>query len=369
MAEDALLANISVKLKNFLKNRILIFALLAFVAALSCVLIFAGNGSETPDDVVVEPVVEASSEADQTVCSGYGIYVDGYFVAASDSLDNANKVIKSALDARASSLGIEKELKNSFNNKVDVVFGDYTSESYVEDAALLFGESVYDYSGTQLPVTLSIVSVSSYSENVVLEYETETTYTDAMAEGTTKVEQEGFNGEGIQTYEIVYVDGVETERNAVSLEVTTAPVEEEILIGTKTEGKYFASVANFIKPYDGIISSWYGSRWGTLHKGLDICQNGGCFKDPAYAAYGGVVINARNSNNGYGNCVIIDHGNGLTTLYAHFNSLCVKEGDIVEAGDVIGLIGSTGYSFGPHLHFEVRIDNVPVDPLLFVHYD
>lgn len=363
------MANISVKIKKFLENRILILSLVAFVAALSCVLIFAGNGSEDVDDVAVEPVVEASSEADPTVRSGYGIYVDGYFVAASDSLDEAKTVVNAALDSRASALGIDAQLKNSFKNKIDFVNGDYAVEAYVENISSLLGDAVYDYSGAQLPVGLSVLSVASYSENVVLEYETKTTYTDAMSEGTKKVEQEGFNGEGVQTYEIVYVDGVETERNAVSLEVTTEPVEEELLIGTKTEGKYFASVANFVKPYDGIISSWYGYRWGTLHKGLDICQNGGCFKDPAYAAYGGVVINARNSNNGYGNCVIIDHGNGLTTLYAHFHSLCVEEGDIVEAGDVVGLIGSTGYSFGPHLHFEVRIDNVPVDPSLFVHYE
>ena len=98
------MANISVKIKKFLENRILILSLVAFVAALSCVLIFAGNGSEDVDDVAVEPVVEASSEADPTVRSGYGIYVDGYFVAASDSLDEAKTVVNAALDSRASAL-------------------------------------------------------------------------------------------------------------------------------------------------------------------------------------------------------------------------------------------------------------------------
>ena len=373
MAEDDILTKKSVKLQKILKNRITAISVLAFVVALCCIFAFAGNETAGTTDNVENSVAENNadvSESQTIVRPGYGIYVDGYFLAAANSLENANGFVDTALQSRITALGVDKTAKNSFKNSVQVVFGDYNSESFVEDVASLMGENVFDYSGTHLPVKLSVLSVTTYSENVVLDYETQIIFNDSMIEGTSDVEQEGFPGEGKQTYEVVFVDGVETERNPVSLEVITSPVNEQINVGVRPEdGKNTASIGNFVKPYDGIISSYYGYRWGRMHNGLDICQNGGCFKDPAYAAAGGVVLSAKDSNNGYGNCVIIDHGNGITTLYAHLNSCSVKEGDVVEAGDEIGLIGSTGYSFGPHLHFEVRIDGSPVDPLLFVDYE
>ena len=86
------------------------------------------------------------------------------------------------------------------------------------------------------------------------------------------------------------------------------------------------------------------------------------------AAAGGVVIKA-DWYSGYGKCVIIDHGNGVLTYYAHFQTLKVSEGDVVEAGDVVGLIGSTGNSTGNHLHFEIRINGEAVDPLKYIDYE
>jgi murein DD-endopeptidase MepM/ murein hydrolase activator NlpD len=87
--------------------------------------------------------------------------------------------------------------------------------------------------------------------------------------------------------------------------------------------------------------------------------------DPVKAtAYGKVISSGRNG--GYGNMVEIDHGNGLTTRYAHMSRLLVSEGDEVEPGATIGLAGSTGRSTGPHLHYEVRKDSGAVDPAAFI---
>ncbi len=374
MAEVALLANISVNLQKLLKNKIAVISVLAFVVALSCVFAFAGNTSEPElqSETLNESIAD-NNQSETEIFAGYGIYVDGYFVAATHTSEQADKAVAASLANRVSSFGIDTSLNNSFNNSVEIIFGDYSSDAYVENVAVLMGESVFDYSGTQLPVNLSVTSVSTYSENVVLEYETKTVYTDSMKDGTSKVVQEGFSGEGIQTYEIVSLNGVEIERNPLCLEVTTEVVNEVVRVGIGSDGKTTASLANFVRPYnpeDGlVISSYFGYRWGTNHNGLDICRNGGCFKDPVVAASAGVVISAKDSNNGYGNCVIIDHGDGITTWYAHLNQCLVEPGDIVEAGEEIGLIGSTGYSYGPHLHFEVRIDNVPVNPLMFVDYE
>jgi murein DD-endopeptidase MepM/ murein hydrolase activator NlpD len=83
------------------------------------------------------------------------------------------------------------------------------------------------------------------------------------------------------------------------------------------------------------------------------------------AAYAGTVIMA-DWYGGYGNTVILDHGNGITTLYGHTEGVYVTEGQVVEKGEPIALVGSTGLSTGPHLHFEVRQDGEPTDPVAYL---
>ena len=100
-------------------------------------------------------------------------------------------------------------------------------------------------------------------------------------------------------------------------------------------------------------------RWGSLHPGIDIGVGMGT---PIHAAASGRVISASYSG-GYGNLVVIDHGNGLATAYAHQSSMAVSPGQQVSQGQVIGYVGSTGFSTGPHLHFEVRVNGSPVDPM------
>ncbi|MCF8011276.1 MAG: M23 family metallopeptidase [Clostridiales bacterium] len=113
-------------------------------------------------------------------------------------------------------------------------------------------------------------------------------------------------------------------------------------------------------PVDGWISSPFGMRNGRLHEGVDLGANTGT---PVRAAREGRVTIAA-SRGTYGLTVIIDHGSGLTTLYAHCSSLLVREGEWVRAGEKIARVGSTGRSTGPHLHFEVRLEGISYDPLL-----
>jgi murein DD-endopeptidase MepM/ murein hydrolase activator NlpD len=110
------------------------------------------------------------------------------------------------------------------------------------------------------------------------------------------------------------------------------------------------------------FTSPFGQRWGRLHAGVDLALPEGT---PYHAAKAGVVILAR-WHGGYGNAVIIDHGNGIQTVYGHASKLLVKEGQRVEAGQVLGLIGNTGYSFGAHLHFEIHINDQPTDPVAYL---
>jgi len=123
---------------------------------------------------------------------------------------------------------------------------------------------------------------------------------------------------------------------------------------------------SFDWPTDGRkISGWYfHDAWNPTHGGLDIQLKTG---DPVYAADGGTISFAGWwTNGGYGNLVVVDHLNGWTTWYGHFSQVDVVCAQQVSAGDVIGLGGSTGWSTGPHLHFEMRLQGVPQDPLIYL---
>ncbi|RRR99170.1 M23 family metallopeptidase [Glycomyces terrestris] len=107
------------------------------------------------------------------------------------------------------------------------------------------------------------------------------------------------------------------------------------------------------------ITSLFGQRWGRNHNGVDFDAETG---DPVYAAYPGTVKHA-GWESGFGNLVVIDHGDGVETYYAHNSALNVAPGDWVDAGAHIADAGNTGFSFGSHVHFEVHVDGQPVEPL------
>jgi len=113
-----------------------------------------------------------------------------------------------------------------------------------------------------------------------------------------------------------------------------------------------ASTPGFIMPTEGPITSNYGMRWGRLHKGIDIAAPTGA---PIKASAAGRVSYAKWSSGGFGNLVEISHSDGSVTLYAHASKILVMEASRVQQGEVIALVGSTGRSTGPHLHFEIHI--------------
>ena len=112
------------------------------------------------------------------------------------------------------------------------------------------------------------------------------------------------------------------------------------------------------------VTSGYGARWGTTHTGIDI-SGGGCYGSPIVAAESGTVILCQWYST-YGQCIIVDHGGGYSTLYAHMSAYAVSTGDYVTKGQTIGYVGDTGNVTGPHLHFEVRVNGVTQNPLNYV---
>lgn len=133
--------------------------------------------------------------------------------------------------------------------------------------------------------------------------------------------------------------------------------DSSLTINLKADGQ-----DDYFHPFDGPITSYFGWRDSTQHNGIDIDLNKG---DKVSAAFGGMVRIAKRFG-GFGNVVIIRHYNGLETVYAHLWKIKVKPGDIVSAGQLIGLGGSTGHSTGTHLHFEIRLKGVPINPKYIV---
>jgi murein DD-endopeptidase MepM/ murein hydrolase activator NlpD len=153
------------------------------------------------------------------------------------------------------------------------------------------------------------------------------------------------------------VEGLLAESAALAAQIRSA---QEGAAGSTGSGQ--PSAAGLVWPCDGVVVSGFGMRWGRMHEGIDI----GCaYGTPNRAAAAGTVIYA-GWLGGYGNLVVVDHGNGLATAYAHASSIVVGVDQSVSQGQTVSLVGSTGNSSGPHLHFEVRVNGTAVDPLFYL---
>ena len=131
-------------------------------------------------------------------------------------------------------------------------------------------------------------------------------------------------------------------------------------VSVSVDGK--VSGAGLIWPASGPITSPFGPRWGGFHPGIDI---GAPYGAPLRAAKAGKVIFSGRMS-GYGNVVVVDHGGGFSTLYAHQSSVVASDGVDVAQGQLIGYCGATGNATGPHLHFESRVNGTPQDPMRFL---
>ncbi|MDI3311560.1 MAG: M23 family metallopeptidase, partial [Thermoanaerobacterium sp.] len=160
-----------------------------------------------------------------------------------------------------------------------------------------------------------------------------------MFANTSKVIVHGEDGVKIVTAVLKYYNGQISEEDVVNEDVVKEPVSEIVSVGVKPLSATFATGV-FDFPIRGhiVITSRYGQRWGRLHAGIDIAAS---INDPIYAADGGTVVFA-GWENGYGNLVKIDHGNGYVTYYGHASKLLVKRGDKVYKGQEIALVGMTG---------------------------
>jgi murein DD-endopeptidase MepM/ murein hydrolase activator NlpD len=224
-----------------------------------------------------------------------------------------------------------------------------------EDTLLQLGQQINVTANRPL-VTVQVVQEVSRQETI--DYSTQIRNNDKLAKGESKIVQEGHEGSKIVRYQIVKENGQVVEQKVIDQKIVQRPIPKIIERGTKVIPS--RGTGRLIWPARGYISSGFGMRWGKLHKGIDIAGAGS-----VRAADNGRVIFA-GWDGDYGKSVVIDHGNGLQTRYAHMSSISVSVGDVVSQGKTIGIKGSTGHSTGVHLHFEVLKNGRVQNPLRYL---
>lgn len=175
-------------------------------------------------------------------------------------------------------------------------------------------------------------------------------------EKTTCNESEIYSAEDLSNK---IIENNNNKNNVISF--TIVKESEAMPVISSPREKLVALNSSLHTPTVGWLTSYFGVRDGIMHKGIDVAANLGT---PIEAALDGTV-SFSGIQNGYGKVVKIDHGNGMETIYAHCNKLYVNKGETIKKGTHIADVGSTGDSTGPHLHFEVKVNGNPVDPLKY----
>lgn len=194
-----------------------------------------------------------------------------------------------------------------------------------------------------------------------LAFETQVVKDDTLWKWDQKVKQPGENGTKEVDAQVVYKNGIKVGQEVLSEKVLKEPVTRIVARGTRAEVAFRGS-GRFLWPSVGKITSPFGRRGREFHTGIDVAADRGT---PIRASNSGTVTFAGRKGS-YGNLVIINHGGGFETYYAHASSILVSVGDKVEKGQQIATVGTTGRTTGPHVHFEVRLNGNPQNPLSYL---
>lgn len=394
-------AGYTVRDHRVVRKKVVLTSVVALAAVVLSGVTVAGaiassNGGEKkaaptmPETVpaLVSTVDQAStfdSVMDYKLC---GLYVDGELVGVTTSKSALEKALQKVLTDYKK--GYDAQTTTEFANKVEVKeLDDYDKKALTTEELITLGMDKF-----------SINLATDYIYKDEVEFETEVTYDDTKPSSYKKVVREGKNGITEWTVRYTFTDGEITDSEITGSKVTQELVNEEVVIGTLEEeedydgdydddysGDYSGDSysdesynggetdttyttggsGSFIwpLPHTHNLTSLFEWRWGRMHNGIDIA-GGDDYGQPIIASDSGEVIWSGNDGGGYGNYVMIDHGNGYVTVYGHASELACSTGDYVSQGQVIAYVGSTGNSTGPHLHFEIRLNGEYLNPLNFV---
>ena len=319
-------------------------------------------------EVISENLLANSSSHYERAC---GIYIDGELFCATRNESDALSVLDSILAPYE-----KKADENTIVGFVEEI--EYIQGYYPENSDIIWDTAklLKVLQSKDSPVRVKTMKTVTRYETI--RYETDKKNTSTLYKGTKKTVQKGRNGKMLITELVTYIDSQKAYTATVSEKVVTQPVNEIVQIGTKASyyGGSYGSSTGFIWPTRGAyrVSSHYGYRSASIsgwsyHGGIDIVLGSGSSSGiPVVASASGTVVTAYSGWRGYGHTVVIDHGNGIKTRYAHMypGSITVRVGQRVYQGQQIGRIGSTGNSTGPHLHFEILVNGYKVNPYPYI---
>ncbi len=242
----------------------------------------------------------------------------------------------------------EGDVLGNIANKYDLTTEELLelNPSLNEDSLLQIDQKV---NVTEYEPFVDVIVKEEKKDEKTINYETEIVESDELYKGDEKVKQKGKDGKKVVHYAIEMKNGEATSKEIIDENVMEEPTKEIIIKGTKVISSRGSGELSW-PAIGGYVSSHVGMRWGSMHKGMDIA---GPSNRSILAADNGVVVSAGWNSGGYGNKIVINHNNGMQTVYAHLASISVQAGQTVEKGSKIGVMGSTGDSTGIHLHFEV----------------
>lgn len=290
-------------------------------------------------------LVSTSSSLSENVS---GLYINDRLIGVCNSDSELQDALDELLKDDIEHYDDKSEV--GFENKVEVKSGIYSNKSISSAEELV--KKAKDNNLLKILVKTDIVMTEKQP------FDTKVKYDKTKDSSYKKITKKGQTGTQKTTYRVSYIDGVQVDAVITDVKTIKKAVNQIEVRGKGAEGSedYGVSSSGYVWPVPSVhdISSPYGYReGGEFHTGLDIA-NGDCYGAPIVASRAGTVIWAGYDDSGYGNYVILDHGDGIKTLYGHCSSVCVSQGQQVSQGQTISYIGSTGQSSGNHLHFEVR---------------
>ncbi len=351
-----------------------------------------------------ETLCEALLADSSDVENAYGLYINGELCAAAKSYGDIQFIMETFLDQYKTGTPGEKV---SFMGTTDIISGLYSTDRIVSSDkfaktiskkrtetqlyTVMEGDTAQSIAnvanmsykrlmklndnlqdtpepGTsvlvekELPV-LKVQTVRTVTIKEKIKFTKKTVKNNKKPTSYKKCVTKGENGEREVVKQVTEINGVQVSSEVISSTVTKEPVEAVYEVGTKKASS--VGSGKFAWPVPGVrtISSPFGPRWGRFHKGVDISTSGVYGRTVVAADSGKATV--KRTAGGYGLHIIISHGNGYSTCYAHLSAVSISSGATVSKGQAIGRVGNSGHSTGPHLHFEIRKNNSPTNPMRY----